>query len=128
MFCCCCLLLIAPTPLASRPSRWRGATLNPRAPFFHVALPPLLCYLGGEAEDHFARDRASTEVGVGVVVGVGISNAFGSGLMTIEPGPAAPPAADADCGTLPPKPQPAAAAADPNAMKENEEAGANLLL
>ncbi len=98
------------------------------SPFFHVALPPLLCYLGGEAEDHFARDRASTEVGVGVVVGVGISNAFGSGLMTIEPGPAAPPAADADCGTLPPKPQPAAAAADPNAMKENEEAGANLLL
>ena len=48
--------------------------------------------------------------------------------MTIEPGPAAPPAADADCGTLPPKPQPAAAAADPNAMKENEEAGAHLVL
>ena len=55
-------------------------------------------------------------------------HAFGSGLMTIEPDPAAPLAADADCGTLPPKPQPAAAAADPNAMKENEEAGANLLL
>ena len=48
--------------------------------------------------------------------------------MMIDPDPAVPLAADADCGTLPPKPQPAAAAADPNAMKENEEAGANLLL
>ena len=43
--------------------------------------------------------------------------------MTIEPDTAAPLAANADCDTLPPKPQPVAAVAVTNAMKENEEAG-----
>ena len=43
--------------------------------------------------------------------------------MAIEPDAAAPLAANADCDTLPPKPQPVAAVAVTNAMKENEEAG-----
>ena len=103
----------------------RGANLNLQ---FHVASYLPCSATWGVKQRTIFLEIVLQPKSTLVVVGVGIANAFGSGLMTIEPGPAAPPAADADCGTLPPKPQPAAAAADPNAMKENEEAGANLLL